>query len=83
MSINNEKIKLIKSIEKLTNPTPKDKSIMKEIVASFGINTFLLNIEDYDISKTVKGKIIDLRNILDALDKRKPNDLNQGGGQCG
>ncbi|SKC77852.1 hypothetical protein [Maledivibacter halophilus] len=83
MTIDKENTKLLKAIEELANPTSKDKTIIKEAVDSFGINTFLLNIEEYDISMTVKDKIIALRNVVDALYKGESNDSSQGGGQSG
>ena len=82
MEKNNVQITLLQAIEVLTNPQPKDKSIIEEAIRVLGIRTFLLNIDSYAISDPVKEKLIDLSNIVEEFINNLPNK-NQGGGNIG
>lgn len=82
MEKNNVQITLLQAIEVLTNPQPKDKSIIEEAIRVLGIRTFLLNIDSYAISDSVKEKLIDLSNIVEEFINNLP-DKNQGGGNIG
>ncbi|QUH31096.1 hypothetical protein [Vallitalea guaymasensis] len=82
MEKNYVQITLLQAIEVLTNPQPKDKSIIEEAIRVLGIRTFLLNIDSYDISEPVKEKLIDLSNIVEEFINNLP-DKNQGGGNIG
>lgn len=82
MEKNNVQITLLQVIEVLTNPQPKDKSIIEEAIRVLGIRTFLLNIDSYDITEPVKKKLIDLSNIVEEFINNL-TDKNQGGGNIG
>jgi uncharacterized membrane protein YpjA len=63
--IEDKKVTVMDAIDYLIQPSPKEREIIKHMIARIGIRSFLLSVEHYDVSEPVMTKLIDLRNIAE------------------
>ncbi|MFT9495049.1 hypothetical protein [Anaerosolibacter sp.] len=67
-SVKNEKENFVALLKWMINPTEQEEEIIRTQVESLGVRTFFLNIRRLELSEAVKSKLIDLRNVIEALD---------------
>lgn len=63
--IDDKKVTVVDAIDYLTQPSPEEREIIKNVVTLIGIRSFLLSLEHYDLSEQVMIKLTDLRNIVE------------------
>ena len=82
LKVKTEQDKVIELVAWILNLKKEDEEKVAVLIKELGVRTFFLNIENLDLSKEVKGKLFDLRNVIEAFDGDIEDvDFGEGGDQ--
>lgn len=81
--MDDKKVTVMDAIDYLTQPSPDEREIIKDLVALVGIRSFLLSLEHYDLSEPIMTKLTDLRNIAEEFVLNMVTEQKGKGGGSG